>query len=120
MTSQLEEFDSKNSAIEKASKNLREQVEELTEQLSEETRAKLAASNKQKHLQDEVERLNAQLEDEEEAKEALQTKLVGVNAQVSARGCGREGRVVSYGNQTYVHPPVGRKLGLQRSTIFVR
>lgn len=88
MAGQLEDLDGKSSSVEKASKSLREQVEELTDQLQEETRAKIAANNKQKQLQDEVERLNGQLEDEEEAKDALQNKLVATNAQVYRQGTG--------------------------------
>ncbi len=68
--------------MDKTVKNLKDQVEELTDQVSEETKAKLAANNKVKHLQDELERLQGQLEDEEEAKDAVQTKLVSTNSQV--------------------------------------
>lgn len=82
MTTQLEELDGKKSSAEKSVKNLKEQVEELSEQVKEETRVKIIASNKQKQLQDEVERLNGQLEDEEEARGALQLKIVQNTTQV--------------------------------------
>ena len=76
------DLDSKKSSMEKSSKNLKEQVEELTDQVAEETKAKIAANYKLKQMQDEMERLQAQLEDEEEAKDGLQTKLVSTNSQV--------------------------------------
>lgn len=50
LSAQLEDLDRKCSSAEKASKNQREEAEELQERLADETRAKLAASNKQKQL----------------------------------------------------------------------
>ena len=82
MSLQLEDLDTKKSSSEKSTKNLKGQVEELTDQLAEETRAKIAANNKQKQMADELERLNTQLDDEEEAKDSIQTKMIATNSQV--------------------------------------